>query len=213
MTTFNQIAAAVGVFFVSASSHAHSLVIPDGPREYGYMAFYQTGFSQDAQSFIATGSWLTGASILVRDQGFYETDMRWKFQLWSDTNGRPGSVFAEFGSYDPGLEQSRFKAVAGTPVQLSVGQRYYLGLAPEMKVTVMGTGVLVPGFAEAEGDVYANGTTWAIGLPGYSGEQVFEPNNFDLSLTISMVPEPNSWALFLAGGFAMAYLRRRKHCQ
>ena len=162
----------MGVFLAMLSNTAKSMDIniPLGPEEYGFVISWHNGvvigFSQDAQSFIAPGLFLSRVSMPMRDQGG-ESSINWTYQLWNDADDHPGAVIAEFGNLNPGQALNDVAASPEDPIPLLPGERYYIGVAPIIS-TVPRTnsgdvGIFLRGFSEPpHPDVYADGTGWAI---------------------------------------------------
>lgn len=184
-----------------------SIDVPLGPDTYAFSVEWRDGlpfgYEQDVQSFVATESSLGYASLIVRE-ALAPADVFWQFQLWSDLRGNPDQVLAVFGSADPGASESLFFAKPDAPIPLMVGQRYYVGLGPVLgSVPTSGNGsatVEVRGFRTLVGqDAYADGTTWAIRMPGSGGDFQIIPTAFDFSITVGAVPELSEAAMLLAG--------------
>lgn len=213
---FPSVATAIFSSIVCHSAFGQTeIVVRPGPDQYGFSAWWNNGeigeYSQDAQSFVATGSLLSRVSIYVRAQT--DPDISWQYQLWNDNAGSPHSVIAEFGSFRASIEYELFDVVLNNPIPIEIGGRYYLGLAPELSsAPLTGIGlaaILVRGFREtAIQDAYAAGTVWAIRNPGTAGEYLRQPNNFDFSMSISIVPEPSVYLLFIFGSLALGMLHR-----
>jgi hypothetical protein len=209
----------------SPETSAASLTIPLASRAYGFIGEE----SMDAQSFLAPDRLLVSASMPLRSQpGAESVSQIWEFVLWDDDAGRPGTVLARFGAFDPGGVGSvagnpafgvGFESSLGAPlepIELTPRNRYYLGISPEGgprydrgdAIFALGDGGCDDGCSGV--DLYTEGAVWAIRLQQQgTAPLLIVEQPFDFSMSIVFVPEPSSLSLTSLGLVVFALMRRR----